>query len=529
MPLEASRQGRPGRLRQAHVLIAGRVERSSSSACGPSTPRCPSSVAYPTEKLEAFLAGHVGALRVLRRRLRRDLVRQPEDRRREDPRGARARRARALRPAARPLPLRSSFCTPGEAHEKGSVENLVGYVRRNALVPADRAFASFEELNDHLRACCERERTRHAGGVGLEETALRSSPPDSPLPGRHFPSGLGLQDRAGPRRPQPLLGARPPCRPHAARRDLRGQGGDLRGDDARRHPRAQLRARRDHPRARPLPARLYPQSPGPPARCAALHQADPVFVRARDLLLREPGGIPRLRRDPPARRALRPGRARARLFGECALRSGCSPWSAVRQLLPQSAPTCCRSRCAVPESLLCALPRPTSRATTRFCAVAPMNAEVVAAQVKLYAQELKMPGLRTHFEEIAREARRHGRVPRGLSRRLPAGRGRVPPGAPPAGSPQAGPLPAPKDAGEFDFTLVPSVSEKLVLHLAGGAFVKPRENVIFLGASGTGKTHWPRPSASPPSTPARGCASRRAVALAQELLAAQTSIACPAT
>jgi len=38
----------------------------------------------------------------------------------------------------------SSFCTPGEAHEKGSVENLVGYVRRNALVPASKPFASLE-------------------------------------------------------------------------------------------------------------------------------------------------------------------------------------------------------------------------------------------------------------------------------------------------------------------------------------------------------------------------------------------------
>ena len=35
-----------------------------------------------------------------------------------------------------------------------------------------------------------------------------------------------------------------------------------------------------------------------------------------------------------------------------------------------------------------------------------MNAEVVAAQVKLFTQELKMPGLRVHFEEIAREAYR---------------------------------------------------------------------------------------------------------------------------
>ena len=38
-----------------------------------------------------------------------------------------------------------------------------------------------------------------------------------------------------------------------------------------------------------------------------------------------------------------------------------------------------------------------------------MNAEVVAAQVKLYAGELKMPGLATAFEEIVREAGAAGR------------------------------------------------------------------------------------------------------------------------
>lgn len=37
-----------------------------------------------------------------------------------------------------------------------------------------------------------------------------------------------------------------------------------------------------------------------------------------------------------------------------------------------------------------------------------MNAEVIYAQVNLYAQELKMPGLKGHFEEIAREARANG-------------------------------------------------------------------------------------------------------------------------
>jgi len=43
----------------------------------------------------------------------------------------------------------SLFCHPAEGHEKGAVENPVGYVRRNALVPVP-AFASWGALNAHL-------------------------------------------------------------------------------------------------------------------------------------------------------------------------------------------------------------------------------------------------------------------------------------------------------------------------------------------------------------------------------------------
>ena len=47
----------------------------------------------------------------------------------------------------------SRFCNPGEAHEKGLVENLVGYARRNFLVPIPEV-DSFQELNDLLRQKC---------------------------------------------------------------------------------------------------------------------------------------------------------------------------------------------------------------------------------------------------------------------------------------------------------------------------------------------------------------------------------------
>jgi transposase len=45
------------------------------------------------------------------------------------------------------------FCNPASAHEKGGVEGLVGYVRRNYLVPIPVA-DSLEDLNDRLLAEC---------------------------------------------------------------------------------------------------------------------------------------------------------------------------------------------------------------------------------------------------------------------------------------------------------------------------------------------------------------------------------------
>jgi len=53
----------------------------------------------------------------------------------------------------------SRFCNPREAHEKGLVENLVGYARRNFLVPVPEV-DSFPELNDLLRRRCLAEAGR---------------------------------------------------------------------------------------------------------------------------------------------------------------------------------------------------------------------------------------------------------------------------------------------------------------------------------------------------------------------------------
>lgn len=150
-----------------------------------------------------------------------------------------------------------------------------------------------------------------------------------------------------------------------------------------------------------------------------------------------------------------------------------------------------------------------------------MNADVTGAQVKLFTQELKMPGLRSHFEEIAREARATGesheaylvaclraeiesRREHRLQDRLKQAR-----------------FPQRKTLEEFDFTLVPSVPKEEVIHLATAEFVRARENVIFLGASGTGKTHLAQAIGQGAIYAGVRVRFIGAVVLAQELLAAQ--------
>jgi len=59
--------------------------------------------------------------------------------------------------------FQSCFCNKGEAHEKGLIENLVGYGRRNFLVPVPKV-SSFQELNELLLEQCLKEDRRRLRG-----------------------------------------------------------------------------------------------------------------------------------------------------------------------------------------------------------------------------------------------------------------------------------------------------------------------------------------------------------------------------
>lgn len=110
-------------------------------------------MAFTTQKQEAFFEGHVQAFhffggvpgRITYDNLKAAVQRILEGRTRKEQERFILFRSHYL--------FESRFCTPGQGHEKGRVEKGVGFGRRNFLA-AVPAFASFEELNEHLLAAC---------------------------------------------------------------------------------------------------------------------------------------------------------------------------------------------------------------------------------------------------------------------------------------------------------------------------------------------------------------------------------------
>lgn len=88
----------------------------------------------------------------------------------------------------------SHFCTPGEAHEKGGVENSIGYVQRQFLVPLPTV-ESWEDLNGYLQTCCVREEERQVKGQSttIGEMGRTEQPHLRPLPPRDFDCGRRVE------------------------------------------------------------------------------------------------------------------------------------------------------------------------------------------------------------------------------------------------------------------------------------------------------------------------------------------------
>jgi len=147
--------------------------------------------AYPAERQEAFFEGHVLGFRHMGgtpRRISYDnlttaVKRVLEGRNREEQRTFVAFRSHYL--------CDSRFCTPGQGHEKGRVEDAVGYARRNFMVPLPRV-DSFDELNAHLLAACQADDQRRVDRqpVTIGEAWEKERPCLRPLPEHDFDCGV---------------------------------------------------------------------------------------------------------------------------------------------------------------------------------------------------------------------------------------------------------------------------------------------------------------------------------------------------
>jgi DNA replication protein DnaC len=158
---------------------------------------------------------------------------------------------------------------------------------------------------------------------------------------------------------------------------------------------------------------------------------------------------------------------------------------------------------------------------------AAVEDEVHALTIDAHLRALKMPGALREYRDLAREAKASGTDPLAflaalLSREMDNRRANQI-----AQRLRDARFPYPKDLESFDFSAAPDIPKARVLDLARAAFVEARENVLCLGASGTGKTHLAIAIAR--SAIFQGYRTRfvTATALMNELLTAQAKLELP--
>ena len=120
-------------------------------------------MAFPAETTEAFLEGHNHAFTYfggVPRTILYDSTKIAVARILGD--GARMK-TRAFTELQSHYLFAEKFGRPGKGNDKGKVEGLVGYARRNFMVPIPR-FASWDKFNAHLLTQCQKRRERKLRG-----------------------------------------------------------------------------------------------------------------------------------------------------------------------------------------------------------------------------------------------------------------------------------------------------------------------------------------------------------------------------
>lgn len=150
--------------------------------------RQPFVMAFPHQKQEAFFEGHVQAFTYLGGvpatitydNLKSAVLKVLQGRTRHEQNRFIALRSHYL--------FESIYCTPGRGNQKGQVENLVGYVKRNFLTPIPHV-KSLDELNELLLAGCAKYAASHkvpGTDLTVEQARAKEKKLLLPLPARPF-------------------------------------------------------------------------------------------------------------------------------------------------------------------------------------------------------------------------------------------------------------------------------------------------------------------------------------------------------
>ena len=135
--------------------------------------------AYPVETTEAFLNGHVSAFAFLGgvpQSIQYDNTKLAVARILGD---GRRKRTRAFTELQSHYLFDDRFGRPAKGNDKGKVDGMVGYVRRNFLLPVP-SFERFAALNAHL-AALPGANGRHAPGPLRDHRAADGAGPGEPL------------------------------------------------------------------------------------------------------------------------------------------------------------------------------------------------------------------------------------------------------------------------------------------------------------------------------------------------------------
>lgn len=146
-------------------------------------------MAFPFQKQEAFFEGHNQAFRFfggIPRRLTYDNLKTAvykilAGRNRQEQESFKKFRSYYL--------FESNYCNPAQGHEKGGVENDVGYVQRNFMTPL-LVVNNYEELNAHLWKACQENLHRRVRGqlASVAEVLADERSQFLPLPKELFPA-----------------------------------------------------------------------------------------------------------------------------------------------------------------------------------------------------------------------------------------------------------------------------------------------------------------------------------------------------